>query len=63
MVANADGSGNHPIAERKQPEYFLPCPSAPAWSPDGKAIACAVRSVKKITARAWSAWAWKMGRK
>lgn len=47
MVANADGSGNHPIAERKQPEYFLPYPSAPAWSPDGKAIACAVRSGEK----------------
>ncbi|HEX5736003.1 MAG TPA: winged helix-turn-helix domain-containing protein [Blastocatellia bacterium] len=46
-IANADGSGDHSIAERTQPEYFLPYPSGPAWSPDGKAIACAVRSGEK----------------
>lgn len=46
MVANADGTRSHEIAEARPP-YFFACanesagtaPDAPAWSPDGKHIA------------------------
>jgi TolB protein len=42
MVANADGSSDpQKLAVRKYPDYF-PNTTAPAWSPDGKLIACAV---------------------
>ncbi|MGB7921861.1 MAG: protein kinase [Pyrinomonadaceae bacterium] len=39
MTANADGSREQMLALRKSPEVFSPI--APAWSPDGKMIACA----------------------
>jgi eukaryotic-like serine/threonine-protein kinase len=38
LVANLDGSGEQRIASRNKPETFA---SGPAWSPDGKVIACA----------------------
>ena len=37
MIANSDGSGQQMIAERKGNNYFS---EHPAWSPDGKVIAC-----------------------
>ena len=43
-IADAEGSEARTIAERRQPEYFGPYPSGPAWSPDGKTILCAARS-------------------
>ncbi len=43
MVANTDGSGEPTvIAERKAPDYFAEV--GPAWSPDGKIIACGAGS-------------------
>lgn len=39
MVANADGSNEHPLAVRTAPVFFAPIFfAAPAWSPDGKVI-------------------------
>lgn len=38
ILANLDGSGENQLALRKLPEFFNPI--APAWSPDGKVIAC-----------------------
>jgi len=37
ITANADGTDEHVIASRNAPEWLL----WPAWSPDGKTIACA----------------------
>jgi len=39
MTANADGSGERPLAIRKMPDVFSV--RGPAWSPDGKMIATA----------------------
>ena len=39
MVANADGSSQRVVATRKGNDWFSE--SGPAWSPDGKLIACA----------------------
>ena len=39
MIANADGSGERKIATRKLPAFFAQG-GGPAWSPDGKTIAC-----------------------
>ena len=39
MIANSDGSRQQMIAERKDDNYFS---EHPAWSPDGKTIACGV---------------------
>jgi serine/threonine protein kinase/Tol biopolymer transport system component len=36
MVVNADGTDQHSIASRKQPQFFSRC----SWSPDGELIAC-----------------------
>jgi serine/threonine protein kinase/Tol biopolymer transport system component len=41
MVANADGAEERKLAVKKQPDLF----SAPVWSPDGKVIACGVRTL------------------
>jgi len=43
-VAKVDGSEDHTIVERLQPEYFCPYPSGPAWSPNGQIILCPARS-------------------
>ena len=40
MIANADGTGEQPLATRKSPEIFGSI--GPAWSPDGKAIATSI---------------------
>ncbi|MFN2599258.1 MAG: hypothetical protein ABR563_18975, partial [Pyrinomonadaceae bacterium] len=48
VVANADGTGEHSLAVLKHPEVFggggnpfsAASNGAPAWSPDGKTIAC-----------------------
>jgi serine/threonine protein kinase/Tol biopolymer transport system component len=42
MIANADGTGEQPLAAIKSPESFKT--SGPAWSPDGKVIATATAS-------------------
>ena len=36
MIANADGSGEHPLVTMTQPTLFQ---GAPSWSPDGKTLA------------------------
>lgn len=36
VIVNADGTAERQIATRKKPEFFV----GPAWSPDGKVIAC-----------------------
>jgi eukaryotic-like serine/threonine-protein kinase len=38
LIANADGTGERELATRKPPQRY----SSPAWSPDGKTIACSV---------------------
>ncbi len=43
MIANIDGSAQRILFSRKVEEGF-PLPSGPAWSPDGKLLACAVNS-------------------
>jgi Tol biopolymer transport system component/DNA-binding winged helix-turn-helix (wHTH) protein len=40
LIANADGTGETPLATRKSPEYFNVFGIGPSWSPDGKTIAC-----------------------
>ena len=42
-VASADGTNEQTLATRQKPEYFRVYWNAPAWSPDGKTIACQVR--------------------
>ena len=43
LLANADGTNERVLATRRQPELFRGFWNAPAWSPDGKTIACQVR--------------------
>jgi Tol biopolymer transport system component len=38
IVANLDGTGEQKLVTRKRPDYFSV--EGPAWSPDGKVIAC-----------------------
>ncbi|MGI8639023.1 MAG: protein kinase domain-containing protein [Pyrinomonadaceae bacterium] len=42
LIANADGTGERILASRKTPETFPSRQVTPAWSPDGKTIACIV---------------------
>jgi serine/threonine protein kinase len=42
FIANADGTEERILASRKTPETFPSRERAPAWSPDGKTIACIV---------------------
>ena len=42
IVSNIDGSGERVLASRKAPEYFASRGRIPAWSPDGKTIACII---------------------
>jgi serine/threonine protein kinase/Tol biopolymer transport system component len=42
-LANADGTAEHRLAMRRDPEDFK---GAPAWSPDGKVIACAMNGLE-----------------
>lgn len=43
LVADADGTNERTLATRRQPELFRNYWNAPAWSPDGKTIACQAR--------------------
>jgi Tol biopolymer transport system component len=43
VVASVDGTNERALAERRQPEFFQGNWNAPAWSPDGKTIACQAR--------------------
>jgi DNA-binding winged-HTH domains len=43
MIANADSTNQRILAGRKKPDFFRGEWNAPAWSPDGKSIACPVR--------------------
>lgn len=43
LVASNDGANERILATRRQPEFFWAIWQAPAWSPDGKMIACKVR--------------------
>ena len=45
IVANVDGSGERAVATRKRPEFINP--DGPAWSPDGRLIACWVGVMAK----------------
>lgn len=42
VVADADGSNQRVVATRQKPDSFESWWNAPAWSPDGKTIACPV---------------------
>jgi len=46
MVARADGTEEKELATRKFPNNFLP--GGPAWSPDGKIIACATNNFTSV---------------
>jgi len=43
LLANDDGTNERTLAVRHQPDFFRAYWNAPAWSPDGKTIACQVR--------------------
>lgn len=45
IVASADGTNKRTLATRREPEFFRGTWNAPAWSPDGKTIACQVRLI------------------
>ncbi len=43
IVANADGTNEQTLATHRPPDFFRNELNAPAWSPDGKTIACPIR--------------------
>jgi Tol biopolymer transport system component/DNA-binding winged helix-turn-helix (wHTH) protein len=43
IVAGADGTNGRTLATRRPPDFFRMEWNAPAWSPDGKTIACPIR--------------------
>jgi Tol biopolymer transport system component/DNA-binding winged helix-turn-helix (wHTH) protein len=43
IVANADATNERVLATRREPDFFRMDWNAPAWSPDGKMIACPAR--------------------
>lgn len=43
IIASTDGSNERVVTSRREPDYFKIIWNAPAWSPDGKTIACPVR--------------------
>src|SRR5262245_10550266 len=43
-VAEIDGGGEETLAARRAPGFFAAYPGGPAWSPDGRSIACAASS-------------------
>jgi serine/threonine protein kinase/Tol biopolymer transport system component len=45
LIANEDGTGEQELARRRGSERFADYPSGPAWSHDGKVIACGARRV------------------
>ena len=47
-IANADGTEERILASRKKPETFPSRERAPAWSPDGKTIACIVETATGV---------------
>src|SRR5687768_11675701 len=51
LIANADGTEERILASRKTPESFPSRQTAPAWSPDGKTIACIVNDETKGVGR------------
>ena len=51
MIANADGTDERVIATRKAPEIFPARRIAPAWSPDGKTIACIIADETTVPRR------------
>ncbi|MFN0123757.1 MAG: winged helix-turn-helix domain-containing protein [Blastocatellia bacterium] len=53
LTANADGTQEQPLAVRKRPNSFLP--QGPAWSPDGRTIACSMRQVNEKESYAYIA--------
>jgi Tol biopolymer transport system component/DNA-binding winged helix-turn-helix (wHTH) protein len=44
VVADADGANEHAIVTRKAPDFF----GLPAWSPDGKSLACVYGSTESF---------------
>ena len=48
IVSGTDGSNERVLATRRQPEYFRENWNAPAWSPDGKTIACPARLADEL---------------
>ncbi len=51
LIANADGTGEQILAQQKAPVRFPSRQVAPAWSPDGKTIACIVSDETKGVGR------------
>ncbi len=51
VIANSDGTEERILASRKTPERFPSRETAPAWSPDGKTIACIVSDETKGVGR------------
>jgi serine/threonine protein kinase/Tol biopolymer transport system component len=49
LVANVDGTGERKLATRKLPSFFA-FGGGPAWSPDGKTIACGAGSYSDSSA-------------